>query len=365
MIIKKIMSEAISIVLKLTPVKKNQIVVLEYSYPSGSNTKILYENLKNLDGFEVMYIDMRNKGFSYRMRNYFIISRSYIILSTHGFRKYHNRQISINLWHGIPLKAMNRMEKNITKYLNFSDDYLVSNSRFESILLSSCMSIPYDKHLHLGSPRLDYFNEDNAKETIPEFQQYSNVIFYLPTFRSGYKGRVEGIFTGELFNLDKVDYEKINSFLKDQNILLVVKYHPNELEGLSTGLEGFTNILSITDNYLEERELDLYELLPQSDMLITDYSSVYFDYLLLNKPIIFIPTDLEKYIEDRGILLEPYERWTPGPKVTAQKELQEAIIDELENDNYLQERQELIKTFYTKENPKSNCEEIINLIQSL
>ena len=66
-------------------------------------------------------------------------------------------------------------------------------------------------------------------------------------------------------------------------------------------------------------------MLGNFDILITDYSSIYFDYLLLNRPIIFIPLDLEEYAQTRGFLLEPYDFWAPGPKVTTV----DALIDEI------------------------------------
>lgn len=88
--------------------------------------------------------------------------------------------------------------------------------------------------------------------------------------------------------------------------------------------------------------VDLYEVLSATDILITDYSSVYFDYLLLDKPIIFATPDLKEYQEERGFCLEPFEEWTPGPKVVTQEQLQSAIRNcNKEKDQYYQARRKV------------------------
>ena len=104
---------------------------------------------------------------------------------------------------------------------------------------------------------------------------------------------------------------------------------------------------------LIKENMDLYEILPHTDMLITDYSSVYFDYLLLNKPIVFINTDLEKYRETRGLLLEPYDQWTPGLKVREFEELIKVIKNSFSEDTFIKQRKELIDIFHTYKDGKS------------
>ena len=95
-------------------------------------------------------------------------------------------------------------------------------------------------------------------------------------------------------------------------------------------------------------------------MLITDYSSVFMDYLHLNKPMIFTPTDLKEYASSRGLLLEPYINWVPGEVATNQNYLEKAIIDNFKIDNYSKERDKLRKIFYS-ENTNST-REIIDII---
>ena len=89
---------------------------------------------------------------------------------------------------------------------------------------------------------------------------------------------------------------------------------------------GSQVVLLTSDAYNEHAE-DLYCLLPATDALITDYSSVYFDYLLLNRPIGFVVDDLEHYRRQRGFLLEPVERWMPGEHFRSVNDLEGFIRD--------------------------------------
>lgn len=103
----------------------------------------------------------------------------------------------------------------------------------------------------------------------------------------------------------------------------------------------------IYNDDLDKAGLDLYEILNCGDLLITDCSSIYGDFLFMNKPIVFINADIEKYREERGISLEPYDFWTAGPKVKAQDGLEIEILKSLEEEDYYrQKREELRDVFY-------------------
>lgn len=78
---------------------------------------------------------------------------------------------------------------------------------------------------------------------------------------------------------------------------------------------------------LFERDLDLYEFLPATDFLMTDFSSIFFDYLHLDKPVIFITNCLDQYQQTRGFLLGPYGEVVPGPQAKRQAELVQLLAD--------------------------------------
>jgi CDP-glycerol glycerophosphotransferase (TagB/SpsB family) len=84
---------------------------------------------------------------------------------------------------------------------------------------------------------------------------------------------------------------------------------------------AFNNLRVITDADLKDLGVTVYEALSAIDCLITDISSVWIDFLLLDKPILFAFPDIEAYRLGRGINLEPYEAWVPGPLIRTAAEL--------------------------------------------
>lgn len=367
---KKKIDTLITFIFKIIFRTKHKILIIEDSYPSGSNTAILYNKIQVENKYEVEYFNSKNENINkykkYLLKKY-LLATSKIIIGTHGIQKIKKNQILINLWHGIPLKSMNYMEEKTEKYKAFTDDYLITNSKFESLLLTSTMFIPFKNHVLTGSPRLDYFLDQKNNILLNNLKRkYTKIIIYLPTFRNGFMDRTEGKFNGNLFNFKKLNYDRLTYYLKEHNILLMVKYHQSEKNKINFNLDNLENVLSLTDDFFISQKIDLYELLPYTDLLITDYSSVYLDYLLLNKPIIFTPTDLEEYSIDRGLLLEPYEEWTPGPKVVNQKQLEEAVKDSFSNDSYILARKEIMKKVFGKRNlDGKNTDRLIKLIDTI
>jgi CDP-glycerol glycerophosphotransferase (TagB/SpsB family) len=134
-----------------------------------------------------------------------------------------------------------------------------------------------------------------------------------------------------------------NKFLNDNDILFLLKLHPYE-EKFFYNIYKSSNIKNlrfITNNLLDQHKIDLYKIVNSTDLLITDYSSVYFDYLLTNKPILFTPTDLDSYSSSRGLLVEDYDFWTPGLKAFNLDEFMRLSIISVEKDPFKLKRKQL------------------------
>ncbi|NMC62356.1 MAG: glycosyl transferase, partial [SAR324 cluster bacterium] len=152
-------------------------------------------------------------------------------------------------------------------------------------------------------------------------------------------------------------------FLISNDIVFICKLHPFEEKLFVGKFSGNHNrFLLISNKTLVENDIDLYRLIGSVDLLITDYSSVYFDYLLLNKPMVFTPTDLEEYEKKRGFLLEPYGFWTPGPKATNQQQLQDEILRSLEDPDYYRKERETINNIINHYKDDRSCERVTQLI---
>lgn len=150
------------------------------------------------------------------------------------------------------------------------------------------------------------------------------VFLYMPTFR---KSKECPISSGI------IDFKKMDSFLSENNSILILKVHPVLVKSFKPA--QFKNILFYHPTN------DIYPALTFTDCLITDYSSIYFDYLLLNKPIIFFTYDYESYIADDRELLFDFTEFTPGEICRNQAEL-ENVMKKIDTDVFRQKRAEIL-----------------------
>ena len=369
---KTFLKRLLLIMCRFVTINKNSILIIESSYPSGSNTKILFETIK--DQFNVEHIDS-NKIFFERnsfkdylkyIKMMLTVSKFKIIITTHGFIKYNPNQIVIDLWHGIPMKAMAYMEnnENVHPNENFNTDFLITNSKLDSVLMSSCVHLPFTKHKILGSPRNDYLYQEREVSSF-NFEAYRKIILFMPTFRQGYQNRIEGTISEDLIPVKDFDINRFNQYLEENNYLFLIKLHPLE-EDIAIKKIGRNNgyVKLITNNDLLHEELDIYEMLPHVDLLVTDYSSVYLDYLLLNRPVVFVNHDLKQYEDSRGFLLEPYDYWTPGFKTNTYDRFIYAIDRSFSEDPFREKRLELSSLFH-KHHDGHSTERVVDLLEKL
>ncbi len=236
----------------------------------------------------------------------------------------------VNLWHGIPLK---RIERDIESPVHFIArgtrggawqrllfrvgfpwianrfDLIPASSEHVAGLFASAFALPSADLPVTGFPRSDALLQPElipgpwdreATGRIRALRERGlRVIAYLPTFRD--RASREG--GREL----PVDWEALDAFLREREAVFLLKLHGNDRVRLPA-LAVFENVAEIP------AEADLYPLLREVDVLVTDYSSVYFDFLLLDRPIVFFPYDLEEYRRDSREFYGDYDELTPGPK---------------------------------------------------
>ncbi|MFB5759860.1 CDP-glycerol glycerophosphotransferase family protein [Paenibacillus medicaginis] len=267
------------------------------------------------------------------------IDQGDVYITTHGEYSSNYDKINIDLWHGFPLKGMAKMDRQDTTpdqhiHEHWSKtDMIMSYSTLYNTAMNACNGGIIDQYRITGLPRNDALFSQDSKEKLKRLFPDLNgdkVIFFMPTFRKSVitPDKIEGAKNfGNIFGLS--DFHKTNlvQYLKKNRISLVLKLHPFEEDYFTKELEELSRegIFTLSDSQLSEAKLDLYDVLGAADMLLTDYSSVYIDFLLLNRPVMFVPTDLEDYKQNRGLLFEPYDFWTPGPKLYSQTELENAI----------------------------------------
>jgi CDP-glycerol glycerophosphotransferase (TagB/SpsB family) len=233
----------------------------------------------------------------------------------------------IQLWH-----AAGAFKKfglsTIDKPFGPSTDYLKHlkiHSNYSKAYVSSKEVVPYyaeafdlpsENIYSLGIPRTDYFFMEDLHsqlkgrfyKTYPDLAK-KKLILYAPTFRgkSHYQDQYEL----------PLDFRKMKQILNDE-YALIVHLHPYMKGNLPDERELEKFVYHIQGNYTIE------ELLVMSDLLITDYSSVIFDYSLLCRPVAFIADDLEEYKAERDFYF-PFESFIPGPFFTESESLSQWI----------------------------------------
>jgi len=348
---------AIELIYLFTKIKKNQILLIQESY-SGSNTFALHHFIKDFDLNNVniiLYKDsIKYSGFKNYFNKHRLIGSSKIILTTHASYRANVKQIHFQLWHGGFVKkngvflSENKRENAKSPWRGV--DYVLSYSETYTTLMNACMLLNPQKYIVTGAPRNDFLYLSNGNLNLTKIFgtkiHNSKIIFYLPTFRDYKSSKDFNHFKYNPFGYNEFSPEDFDIFLERINSKVIFKPHPHE-ESLALDFVkhyDFKNILILSEADLQENNLDLYELINASQLLVTDYSSIFYDYLLLQRPIIFSVPDINKYTENRGFLVESFEDWAPGPKVHTQIGLQQEIYKSFKgSDLYSEKRKELTR----------------------
>ena len=270
----------------------------------------------------------------------------------------------IYLGHGTPVKRIGFQTSVWNKYWKSYQlqkySYLTACSDVDSLMLASGFRATLDRIWITGMPRYDYLlSENNKSMELLKKHSYldKKVILYAPTWRDGKSNT-------QFFPFEDYSSELLNRFLVENDIYLLIRGHKESVNRKT--LDRNQSLFSLERVIKAEQDIfaDVTELLPFVDILITDYSSILVDFLLFDRPIAFIPYDLEEYKRNQGILLD-YESNTPGKKFTSMSELTSGLQYYIKNPNQDQKwRQSVCKTYHHFTDQK-NCERIYKKIVSL
>ncbi|CEP81946.1 CDP-glycerol glycerophosphotransferase family protein [Paraclostridium sordellii] len=276
---------------------------------------------------------------------------------------------NIEVGHGeVGFKGCGLMDKKNKGFAFTPEEYknidkIFTPSKMCMLLTSAFASVPEDKYEITGNPRTDLVMLSDGKRNLEKLLGISlenkKVIFNMPTFYVHENSGIENGSTelNDAIKIKNFDYEKFNQFLIDNNIICISKVHHGEERSITNKVKNrnLENMIFISNDDLESKDLDLYEVLNAADILITDYSSIYGDFLFMDKPTIFVNTDMEVYEEERGIILQPYDFWAAGPKVQDQGSLSEEIIKCIsDKEYYKKERKTIRDIFYYHKDAKSS-----------
>jgi len=264
---------------------------------------------------------------------------------------------AVNLWHGLPLKkiefdinsgeyqrkyaqkfSVNKLAWQLFNPVSFRrPDLMFSPAPIFTAIFKRAFRMTTGTVIAAGSPRTDIFFDkalapqdlETYSDIIAAKQQSKKTFLYMPTFRD---------VGGDFFASTGIDFEQLNEKMHELNAIFYIKAHPN------AGLDNFK-----LDHYAHIKvvpsAVDPYPLMIYVDTLITDYSSIYIDFLLIDKPIIFFAFDLLNYQASCRDMYFEYDEVTPGQRALNFKELLFALATD---DNYKNERLVLKERFWGK-----------------
>lgn len=234
-------------------------------------------------------------------------------------------QCVVNLWHGEPPgKTTGRYEGEPTRHATMSPVL----SGLGQAYRCTAFGLHPSRVPVLGAPRNDRMlrtDPDLARTRLVPDAFDRPVFLWLPTFRRTVPGRYQRADVTDgcsVLPFGADDVKRLDQWLDARGTLVVVKAHPASGDALPDELKA---IRTLTQQELESCGQTVYSMLAAFDGLITDISSVWVDYLLLRRPIVFAFPDIDRYRATRGISLEPYESWVPGPFVRTVDELTDAV----------------------------------------
>lgn len=363
---------------------KQQRIVFESSVDFSDNARALYEYMLEQhydEKYELVWLVFKpeyytkcNQGKTKFVKKKYVLSgcrtwRAYYyvwtakyVFYTHSMewgRRRNQEQLFVNLWHGCGYKAAKGEKINFDYCLVPGEVFVETKATF--------FQCDKKKLLPLGYPRYDWMLKSNSltdaiwKKVCDVEVDYKKVILWMPTFRKSISPQLsECTLSGELdlpIFQNQIELLEFDKFCREKEVLIIIKrHHLQKAYQINT---EFKKIVFLDDEKLAELDIQLYELLQYTDALITDYSSIAIDYLLLNKPIGYTLDDFEEYKKSRGFVFEDPLEYMPGKHIRDRIGM-EGFISEISEsrDLYVTERQKVSEKFHG-EKKNEYCKNIL------
>ena len=310
---------------RLKPIKN--IILFESVPDLSDNTRAVFDEMvrqginkeyqmvwliRNVDISElpsidnVAYVPAEGKTFKERMRVLDLKNTAKCLVCCNFFLLSERKgQTSFYLGHGSPIKSV-RGYYNLPKRI---DHCLIAAPDMVDVI---SYEMKYDKRkaFALGYPRNDVFCKPGQDLHEILGKEYDKVIVWYPTFRQHSSGGNK--LTKNAFPIihDQEKARSINDFARENNVLIVVKPHFAQDVSYITDM-NLSNIMFINEKFLKDHNISSYQFVNSCDALITDYSSIYYDYTLCNKPIALVWEDYDEYRANVGFAVD-MDRYMKG-----------------------------------------------------
>lgn len=272
---------------------------------------------------------IRCDRYNTREGNALVTQADYVIGNVYAFPAVPKRegQIFVNLWHGSGVKAHDYYDpqlapQQVAHLQKFCEetDLMCVHSLDDRFRLSAMLHYDMRRSVVTGQPRLDCVKSSQGKEKLrrifgEELKGFEKLIFFTPSFRANASAHAGKFYANNVLRLDDYDDAALESFLREHNAALIYKRHPVE-ETTLQGVEFEMNprCFQLTERMLFDADVRYDEILNAFDVMISDYSSIAFDFLLLDRPLVYLVPDYNEYKAGKGFVFHNIDYYMPGAK---------------------------------------------------
>ena len=279
------------------------------------------------------------------------------------------------LHHGAPmnrgpnrgyLSSGNVIFKNDAELLKYAKRItcLIATSSWTADRLTMLLPVPSSQVKITGYPRYDFFFQPdevmiNSIKSKYSLDKCKYIVLYATSYRKWAPVRY--------FPFEGLDMENLCQFLKERRITIIIRPHPSDVKRqkdnlLWKKLHGLGEVIKII---IRDEIPDVQPLLYLSDCLITDYSSIQHDYFLLNRPVMYLPYDVDEYSKKAGGFHLDYEEFSPGPKPRTQAEFLGYLEMFYKNEDPFSEKRSRIRDIVHKYKDGQSSRRVYELIKEM
>lgn len=318
----------------------NSFALYQYFLRQGVNRRqrihwAIYDKSRTFpdlpENVDIFYLNA--EGFGQMVRRFFALYRSRYIFDSNAYIKVRRRgQVRIHLGHGMPIKITPGYHE--AEKIGACAGYLVTGEFWKDVFVKK-VGLPRDCLLPFGLPRNDVLAAGREKK---------NYIMFLPTYRQ-HRLHMENAMTNRFpYGMPEVgtkeELRQLDELLGNLGMTLLFRPHPVQELSVFTR-EDLDNIEIADDDFLRDRGITLYECLAEAAALITDYSSVYFDFLLTDRPIGLTIGDRDEYFRHYDSPFSDLKKEIRGCHIESFRELEDFICRVARGSRQVEELREM------------------------
>ena len=352
-----------------TPDYMNNYELMRYMVKEGYDKKYQIYYFPNIKKESNLGEEYRRVVFSNNLAlAFYLFLRSRVVFLDTGNMRIvpSKKQAVVYMDHGLPFKLAGRLTKTFDKTfprdLIMPVNYFLSSSKAFDVMYCKAYNLEKKQLLRCGRPRTDAFYKTGChlKKIEIEKEKYKKIIIWMTTYRITNNGRTcdtkdkKWSTTNLPILVDMQKIKEFNEYLKEKEYLVVIKIHASSIFD-ETSIQELSNIRLLLDPDIVCKGIQIYDIVKDFDALVTDYSSVFLDFLLVDKPIIFITDDFRDFNKLHGFFFKNPLAIMPGPKINSYQELIEELNMLNQNEkNYRSKRQKLRDICHTYQDGKDS-----------